>query len=101
MPRTEVYQLRLTKDEKAGLANLAKSNGISIAKLIRLRVGLSEKEPALSDEEVRSAAISSAIHAEKQALISDDRLTKLVKQLEAQGQSPAEAQERARRQLGL
>lgn len=40
MPRTEVYQLRLTPHEKALLAKVAAHQGCSIAKLIRLRCGL-------------------------------------------------------------
>lgn len=44
MPRTEVYQLRLTKSEKDELAEKARSEGISIAKLIRWRVGLDTKD---------------------------------------------------------
>lgn len=40
MPRTEVYQLRLTKPEKDELARRAKEQGISIAKLIRQRLSL-------------------------------------------------------------
>lgn len=45
MPRTEVYQLRLTKSEKDDLAQKARSEGVSIAKLIRWRVGLDLEEP--------------------------------------------------------
>lgn len=40
MPRTEVYQLRLSKDEKDELARRAKLQGVSIAKLIRQRLDL-------------------------------------------------------------
>lgn len=38
MTRTEVYQLRLTEQEKSQLARMAEERNISIAKLIRERV---------------------------------------------------------------
>lgn len=41
MPRTEVYQLRLTQNEKGELARQASAEGISIATMIRRRFGLS------------------------------------------------------------
>lgn len=44
MPRTEVYQLRLTKAEKDELAERAKLQGVSIAKLIRQKLGLAATE---------------------------------------------------------
>jgi hypothetical protein len=45
MPRTESYLLRLSKQEKDQLAEKARTEGVSIAKLIRQRVGLDVKEP--------------------------------------------------------
>lgn len=41
MPRSEVYQLRLSSAEKAALAHLAAREGLSIARMIRRRFGLS------------------------------------------------------------
>jgi hypothetical protein len=46
MPRTEVYQLRLTKSEKDELARRAEVQGVSIAKLIRQRLKLDAKPEA-------------------------------------------------------
>lgn len=48
MPRTEVYQLRLTKAEKDELASRAKLQGVSIAKLIRQRLALDAAEEPLA-----------------------------------------------------
>lgn len=47
MPRTEVYQLRLTKSEKDELAEKARTEEVSIAKLIRWRCGLDTREEAI------------------------------------------------------
>lgn len=44
MPRSESYLLRLTKEEKESLVREAKAEGVSMAKLIRKRVGL-DKPP--------------------------------------------------------
>jgi hypothetical protein len=50
MPRTESYLLRLSKDEKDQLAEKARTEGVSIAKLIRWKVGLDTREPETPDE---------------------------------------------------
>lgn len=52
MPRTETYLLRLTRSEKTELADKAKVEGCSIAKLIRWKLGLDLKEPASNEEVV-------------------------------------------------
>jgi hypothetical protein len=49
MPRTESYLLRLTKSEKDELAQRAKLQGVSIAKLIRQKLNL-DAEPTLAEE---------------------------------------------------
>lgn len=42
VPRTEVYQLRLTSAEKGDLARQARAEGLSIAQMIRRRFGLAK-----------------------------------------------------------
>lgn len=124
MSRTEVYQLRLTPEEKAELARQAKSKGQSIAQMIRTDYGLiasnrpnawlaaqiqaekdalleeTPQEPSASQtwEEVRKndEAVASVINGE---LANEVKLSKLIKQLEAQGNPDAE--EVARKRLGM
>lgn len=69
MTRTEVYQLRLTEQEKAQLARMAEERNISIAKLIRERVlGQSFPDKKLSAKEagelIWKMDFGAAIHAE-------------------------------------
>lgn len=53
MPRTEVYQLRLTPAEKAKLGHLAMVEKMSIARMIRKHFGLSSTtSPPPSDDPV-------------------------------------------------
>lgn len=52
MPRTEVYQLRLTKDEKKELAETARQSGLSVAQFIRKRCGLGTVGPAAAMQDV-------------------------------------------------
>ena len=65
MPRTETYLLRLTKDEKDELAQRAKLQGISIAKLIRQKLNLDAprtyagKPAAQSTEKVKTVVVTS------------------------------------------
>lgn len=77
MPRSEVYQLRLTPDEKAALASLAKAEGMSIARMIRRRFGLSpDSTPApnaaklVADAKARN--VSAAIQANKQEALASE-----------------------------
>jgi len=64
VPRTEVYQLRLTTEEKELLAHRAKTKGISIAKMIRRAVGLEEELPNPSDG-IPVNPVPKASHASK------------------------------------
>lgn len=86
MPKTEVYQLRLTSDEKAELAYAASMNGGSIAKLIRDTFGL-------GDRSYRKVSVPLSGPGKS------TQLSKLIKQLEAQGNP--EAEEVARKRLGM
>lgn len=57
MPRTEVYQLRLTPDEKATLARKGKARGLSVAQMIREDYGLTPRQvgPVAEPQEVENA----------------------------------------------
>jgi hypothetical protein len=44
MTRTEVYQLRLTTDEKVALVRMAKDRNLSVAQMIRTDYGLAKAE---------------------------------------------------------
>jgi hypothetical protein len=90
MTRSAVYQLRLHPDEKADLARKAEAKGVSIARLIRESTGLTKVLEVTTLSEPDSPKFFSP------------KLTKLTKQLEAQpGVTPQQAQERARKRLGL
>lgn len=49
MPKTEVYQLRLTSEEKKRLAHLAQEKDLSIAQMIRKDYGLDAETKPLRD----------------------------------------------------
>lgn len=87
MPRTEVYQLRLSKQEKDELANRAREQGISIAKLIRQRLKL--------DAEVVVAAPRSG---KTTAMVADDLLAARVNELSMR-MPRSNAERLARREL--
>jgi len=62
MPRTEVYQLRLTPEEKKALASKAHTRGVSIAQMIREDYGLG-KVPVLHAEDLQAHAEEPAVAA--------------------------------------
>jgi hypothetical protein len=104
MPRTEVYQLRLSKEEKAQLARMAEERHLSIANLIRERVlgrsfGLTPTVKPISTNDPTGQVVD--LPGER--LIGDPDLTpyyeKLVKQLEAQDRPDPVGE--ARNRLGL
>ena len=62
MPRSESYLLRLTKEEKESLVREAKAEGVSMAKLIRKRVGLdlpaAPADPQKAEAQIARSRIS-------------------------------------------
>jgi hypothetical protein len=71
MPRTEVYQLRLSTEEKIALAHEAKKRGVSIARMIRADYGLLEVRDLVEElqdrasenpEEVKAALLASRVN---------------------------------------
>jgi len=95
MPRTEVYQLRLTKDEKAELAEIAHSEGMSIANLIRDRCLINQ--PAVIDR-----AQSREIVREITAPVVPERAQRIherMKQLVGQGYTSRVALNMARKEF--
>ncbi len=112
MPRTEVYQLRLTRGEKDMLGHMAREQGVSIAAVIRHALGLSvrdgrtiRKDEITPEEARRRAKIAEDIETLRQSLPpdpgADKSYTRLVKQLQAQGYDLEDAQARARKRLGM
>jgi hypothetical protein len=99
MPRTEVYQLRLTKAEKDLLAEKARECGLSIAGLIRTEVGLSDRAAAIGESQSKGQRLAGDRPSVPIAESDPSKLTKLIKQLEAQGKSPAVATALASRRL--
>jgi len=89
MPRTEVYQLRLTKAEKAALAHEAKKRGISIARMIRTDYGLLEVRDAIEDLADMAVEDPEGV-----------RFAYLTRQLKSQGYTTPVAERMARKQLG-
>lgn len=101
MPRTEVYQLRLTKDEKDALASEAKRRDISIALLMRRRIGLdSIYEPppkvALVAREVESPEPPTAVII---GTIEKSDYNRVTKRYEDQGYTKEDAEKKARDEL--
>jgi hypothetical protein len=122
MPRTEVYQLRLTKDEKVELAGQAALNGGSIAKLIRDTFGLGDRSRRFasppyetSQERENKAKVREAVGKGESFEVevvpgfiqTDSRetaeasLEPLVQQLKGQGMTTPVARREARKRLGL
>lgn len=85
MPRTKVYQLRLTPEEKMALAGKARNRDLSIAQMIRRDYGLAEAGIEVTDrlEELHGA------------------IQHLTQQLKNQGYTTPVAERMARKQLGL
>lgn len=102
MPRTEVYQLRLTSQEKAELAARAQSEGGSIAALIRRRCGLSAPPPASAPTaqpiEGQVGAVLDQGYVRK---VTDQDIDQLVTRLKGQGYTGPVARRMAKEQLGL
>lgn len=100
MKRNEVLQFRVTAEEKAQIEANAKEAAVTPSEWMRIRSlghGGSLGRVALPEEPLES------LSAEPEPSRTESpELTKLVKRFEAQPNvSPAQAQVRARRQLGL
>ena len=118
MPRTEVYQLRLTRAEKDSLAAQAREAGVSIAVLIRGRLYLSTgQKERLRREKIKKDLTTArrvksskalTVHISKEELdgaaaaenheLSLDLLTQKLKN---QGYTTRVAERMARKQLGI
>lgn len=102
MPRTEVYQLRLTSEEKGRLAHLAQEKDLSIAGMIREDYGLDlGREPEPVKERPAKASVEDARPVGSTPTPSaDKRFKQLVAQL--QSRMPLkDAEETARKRLGM
>ena len=108
MPKDCVYQLRLTSEEKAKLASVAKERDSSIAQMIRKDYGL-DQSLRVSGEPLEAVAavikkLPRELPPEKpgplQQMFDEKRFKQLVAQLQAR-MPLAKAEEEARKRLGM
>lgn len=107
MPRDQVYQLRLTSEEKAKLASVAQGRDSSIAQMIRKDYGLDSDAareianlnpaPKVVREALEQPSPSTAVSAE----MAEKRFKQLVAQLQGKGFSKEEAETAVRQRTGV
>lgn len=101
MPRTEVYQLRLTSEEKGKLAGIAEKNGLSIAQMIRQDYELADRPPSSVEKLPKNMdGLMMVAIGKRTKVVTHDGMAILVKQFRGQGYTKPVAERMAREQLG-